>query len=122
MKKILLVLAMVLIASSAFAVHNYTLLNAVTATGTGETLDLVAYSDEFTCVVTWGGTTPTNTIVALQGSLDGTTFAALTTQTITATGQMFHVADKFVRYIRGNYVSKSVGDATTSVTLKCSSR
>lgn len=120
MKKIILVLAIVLLASTAFGLHNYALLNAVTSTGTGSSINLNTYMDEFTCVVTWGGTTPTNTVVALQGSLDDTTFAALATETITATGTMFHVVDKSVRYVRGNYVSRSGGDATTAVTLKCS--
>lgn len=122
MKKLILVLAMVFIATSAFAIDNYTLLSAKTTTGTGSTLPLQVYMDEFTCVVTWGGTTPTNTVVELQGSLDGTTFATLATVTVTATGQMFHVVDKMVQYVRGKYVSRSDGDATTAVTLKVSAR
>jgi hypothetical protein len=39
--------------------------------------------------------------------------------TVTATGTMWHTVNKPVRYVRGNYVSKSGGDGTTAVTLVC---
>ena len=96
-----------------------TLLSAVTATGTGTAYDLKYATSQSTCTVTWGGTTPTNTVVALEGSIDNSTYAALATVTVTATGTMWHTVNKPVRYIRGNYVSKSGGDGTTAVTMVC---
>ena len=93
------------------------LLNAVTGTGAGDTMDIECVLSQFTCVVKWGGTTPTNTVVRLEGSIDGTVWGSLAEVTVTATGTMFHIVNKPVQFIRGNYVSKSGGDATTAVTL-----
>lgn len=131
MKKASLAILLILfVLSSAFAasvytssLDNYPLLAKTSTTGASTFIaDFGMGYDEFTCVVTWSGTTPVDTTVALEGSLDGTTFAALSTQTITTTGTMFHVVDKYVRYVRGNYVSKTGGDATTAVTMSCSGR
>jgi len=95
-----------------------TLLNAVTTTGAGSTLDLSTVTKDFTHMITWGGTAPTNTVVRLEGSIDGVNWATLDSQTVTATNSIYFVTGKPVRYIRGNYVSKSGGDGTTSVTHK----
>lgn len=115
-----LILIVGLLCAHSFAADTPdTLLSAVTATGSGTAVDIGKPYPLFTCAVTWGGTAPTNTVVALEGSIDGTTYAALQTVTVTATGTIFHVADKPVMYYRGNYVSKSGGDATTAVTMKC---
>lgn len=125
MKRLLMILFMAYVfmgtASASQWLDSYDLLKSATATGAGTVLDLGNPTfSEFTCAVTWGGTTPTNTVVDLEGSIDNSTYDELATETITATGTMFHVVDKPVRYIRGEYVSKSGGDATTAVTLKCS--
>lgn len=101
-----------------FNAQAQTLLNAVTATGAGEALDLSSVVTNFTHMVTWGGTVPTNTVVRLEGSIDGVNWATLDSQTVTATNSIYFVTGKPVRYIRGNYVSKSGGDGTTSVTHK----
>lgn len=97
-----------------------TMLSAVTATGLGSAVDLGTYVSRFTCAVVWGGTAPTNTVTELFGSIDGTSYVSLTgAHTSTASPDMFHVADKPVRWIKGKYTSKTDGDATTSVTMKC---
>lgn len=125
MKRLLMILvmacALIGTASASQWLDNYVLMKSATATGAGTVLDLGnPMFAEFTCAVTWGGTAPTNTVVDLEGSIDNSTFDELATETVTATGTMFHVVDKPVRYIRGEYVSKSGGDATTAVTIKCS--
>lgn len=132
MKKILLLTVLVIMfASTCFAVdlenvtnskpykEKITLLSAKTATGAGTAEPMKVPLSDFTCHVTWGGTAPTNTVVTLEGSIDNTTYATLSTMTITASGTMWHIANKPVNYIRGNYVSKSGGDGTTAVTLIC---
>ncbi len=95
-----------------------TLLNAVTATGAGDYCDFEQLLSRFSCIVRWGGTVPTNTVVRLEGSLDRTNWATLAEVTVTSDKWMFHVIDKPVPFVRGNYVSKSGGDGTTSVTLE----
>ena len=96
-----------------------TLLDAAVDTGAGSNYDLGESRSRFTCAVEWGGATPTSTTVKLQGSIDNVLWADLQTVVVSASGTMFHVIEKLVRYIRGNYVSKVGGDATTSVTMKC---
>jgi hypothetical protein len=124
MKKLLLIFAIcaLLFAPCAFAEpleEVQTLLSAVTSTGNGSSVDLKLFASRMTCTVVWGGTTPTSTITTLQGSIDNSTWGTLTTVTSTASGDMFHIVNKPVRYIRGGYTSKVGGDATTSVTMKC---
>jgi len=101
-----------------FGAQSQTLLSAATATGAGTALDLSTVVSSFTHMITWGGTVPTNTVVRLEGSIDGTNWATLDSQTVTLTNSIYFITGKPVRYIRGNYVSKSGGDATTSVTHK----
>ncbi len=96
-----------------------TLLNAVTSTGDGTPVDLGFTVSRFTVTIVWGGLIPTSTITTLKGSIDNITFATLVTQTSTASGDMYHVVNKPVRYILGGYTSKVGGDGTTSVTMKC---
>jgi len=105
--------------SIAPAAQTDTLLAIQTATGAGAAVS--SNSTHITCVVTWGGTTPTNTVVAVEGSIDNSTWASLEAVTVTSSGTMFHIVDKYVKLIRGNYVSRSGGDATTAVTLYCAS-
>lgn len=58
-----------------------TLLNAVTATGDGDAVDLGMTVSRFTCVVKAGGTIPTTLTVKLKGSIDGLTYYDLATHT-----------------------------------------
>jgi hypothetical protein len=66
-----------------------------------------------------GGTTPTNVVVAIEGSIDEVNWFAVETETITAFPSMFHLLNTPIRFIRANYVSKTGGDATTAVTVEC---
>ena len=124
MKRLLIILALVFVIVAQAQAIGTTLLNAVIATGPGTGVRLPSntlgtVTSSFTCVVTWGGTTPTNTVVALEGSLDNLIYFVLSTNTVTSSPTPFFVTDKAVKYIRGNYVSKSGGDGTTAVTLVC---
>lgn len=125
MKKWILVLALVLASTVKGFAYDLTLLSTTTSTGTGTPILLSLSSgvavNAGSCVIVWGGTTPTNTIVYVEGSLDGITWPAqhLVEVTSTASGELFHWVNKPVKYLRGNYVSKTGGDATTSVTMKC---
>jgi hypothetical protein len=137
MKKILFVMCLLAIVSLAYAatytveVKNtdggiaYTnstkLLRAVTATGTGNIFWLQVPMSKHMCTVTWGGTVPTDTYVILEGGQDGTNLVSLASTTITASPTSFHIDKPSITHIRGNYVSKTDGDGTTSVTLTCTS-
>ncbi len=104
-----------------------TLLSAVTATGVGSSIDLGGNASKHTCTVTWGGTVPTSTLINIWGSVDNTfpatsTTLYLTQQNVTATKRTFHIVNKPVRYLLGEYVSKVAGDDTTSVTIVCTSQ
>lgn len=97
-----------------------TLLNAVTATGAGTAVPIGVPFTKFTCVSTWGGLAPTSQLINVEGSLDGTTWVVLVQTTVTASPTIYSTSGGHaVFYIRGNYVSKVAGDATTSATLKC---
>jgi hypothetical protein len=96
-----------------------TLLDAVTATGVGSGVSLQCILDKFTYSVVWSGTNPTNTVVSIDGSIDGITWEELDTLTVTSSGKLQHIVNKGVMVIRANYVSKSGGDSTTAVTVKC---
>ncbi len=119
MKKILLsILVVLLLALPAFALSPvYTLLNAVTSTGVGTAQTLYKPMHLFNCNLATGGTTPTDWSITLEGSIDGTTYGTLASDA--SPNYTFQAIDKPVNYIRGNYVSKTGGDATTSFTLKC---
>ncbi len=97
----------------------YTLLSAVTATGDGTAVDMGFTVSQFTVLTTWGGTAPTNIATALKGSIDNSSYIVLTANTMTASPNMYFTTAKPVRYIKGNYGSKSGGDGTTSLTMKC---
>ncbi len=94
------------------------LLSAVTGAGVSDYVDFENVLSQFSCMVRWGGTVPTNTVVRLEGSLDGANWATLQEVTVTTDKTMFHVVNKPVRFIRANYVSKTGGDATTAVTFE----
>ncbi len=119
MKRILIaILAVLLLALPAFALSPvYTLLNAVTSAGAGTAQTLYKPMHMFNCNLAVGGTAPTDWSITLEGSIDGTTYGTLTTDA--SPNYTFRAVDYPVNYIRGNYVSKTDGDATTSFTLKC---
>ena len=95
------------------------LLSAVSAPGSGATIDLLQTADKFSCTIVWSGTTPVNTVTALMGSIDGVNFVPLQTQTSISSPDYFSVVFKPVRWIMGSYISSSGGDATTAVTMTC---
>lgn len=64
-----------------FGAATNTLLNAVTATGDGDAVDLGMTASQFTCSVKAGGTIPTTLTVKLKGSIDGTNYYDLATHT-----------------------------------------
>lgn len=98
-----------------------TLLSAVTSTGTGTAKDLGYTVGQHTCVAAWGGTAPTDITFYVEGSIDNSTFVTLYSATMTASPVMTHIVYKPVRYLRGNYVSKTGGNGTTSLTITCTS-
>lgn len=94
-----------------------TLLSAVTSTGTGTALDLGSVLSKHTVMLTWGGTVPTSISAALEGSLDNTNFYSIGSVDMNASPYMYHVVNKPVRYVRGNYIGKVGGDGTTALTM-----
>lgn len=61
----------------------YALLSGVTALGDGTAYDLGMTVSQFTCQTTLAGQVPTNTVVKLKGSTDGSTYDDLGTDTWT---------------------------------------
>ncbi len=89
--------------------------------GVGPAVPLGKDYEDFTCVVTWGGTVPTNTTVILYGSIDGSNFTQIDSRAITATGSNYVLNNYPYLYLLGEFSAKTAGDATTAVTLKCMS-
>lgn len=98
--------------------NGYTLLTASTAGLTGSSNDIGFTTNKFTVTIVWGGTAATTTTTKLLGSIDNSTFATLVTHVSSASGEMYHVAEKPVRYVKGEFTSKTGGDATSVVTMK----
>jgi hypothetical protein len=98
--------------------NGYTILTANTAGFTGSSNDIGFTTNKFTVTIVWGGTAATTTTTKLWGSIDNSTFATLVTHVSSASGEMYHVADKSVRYVKGEFTSKTGGDATSVVTMK----
>jgi hypothetical protein len=98
-----------------------TLLNAVTSTGAGAIRLLANLTRHHTLAVVVTGA-PTAVVIALEGSIDGTTFFALETLTfdageITAEQAIIHSVDKPVTHIRANLITLTAG-TTPTVTAK----
>lgn len=80
-----------------------------------------------TCVLTASGTAATTFVVSLYGSIDNITFAPLSidstaatyTFTIASANNTFSFINQPVRYLNGYRVSKTGGDATSAITMKC---
>ena len=78
--------------------------------------------DKRTCFVTTGATAPTSVAVKVYGSIDNSTFVNLASHTYTvasADTRMFHIVNKPVRWLKGEFVGKVGGDATTTVEIAC---
>lgn len=110
-----------------------TLLNAATATGTGTQQKTFSIPTHHTVVARMGGTVVATAVtVSLEGSLVGGATAndwftlashAFTAAEITAEGAMFHIADKPVKYVRGNLVTLTAGtDPTVTVLYEQATR
>jgi hypothetical protein len=98
------------------------LLNKVTSTGVQQVVDLGATATNFTCACDFSGAAPISVVVYLEGAIYPGVYPAIASQTVTYSdihSWEFHVTDKPVRYLRGNYVSKVGGDATTAVFMTC---
>jgi hypothetical protein len=95
-----------------------TLLNAATSTGIGSPVNLGYFATKHFFTVTWGGTTPTNTVITIYCSLDGTNYGTLyPAETVTSSGHIFGYVDSMCQYLKAGYTSRSGGDGTTSVTI-----
>ena len=101
------------------------LCNAVTSTGdcTATGIPIGFATSKLFCHVSVTGTAPTSVTVKILGSADNTTFSALTDNHVYTIADddtaSFHINKPSIRYLKGNFVSKVGGDATTAVTIKC---
>jgi hypothetical protein len=131
MKKLLIILVIVFMATPLYAVETvnfqwngpFPILAATVTTGAGAEFDLGQTYNRFNCVATWGGTAPTSITFGIAladktGIYDSTGIED--SITMTASPTRFYLVNKQGRYIKGNYVSKVVGDATTSLKIDCS--
>jgi hypothetical protein len=104
-----------------------TLLSAQTSTGNGSVVALGFTTTKITCHITYGGTAPTTVTVSLLGSINNVTYGTLTIGSAStfvytiadATSNSFSVMYQPVKYLKGNYVSKTGGDGTTAITMIC---
>ena len=101
----------------------HTLLDAATATGAGSTQKTYSIPSAHTVAATMGGTVVATAVtVALEGSLDDSTWFTLashvfTAAEITAEAAMFHIADKPVKFVRANLETLTGGTAPTVTVL-----
>lgn len=101
----------------------HTLLDAATATGAGNTQQVRSIPDKHTVTVAMGGTVVATAVtVALEGSLDDSTYFelashALSAAEITAEAAMFHIVDKPVRFVKANLTTLTGGTAPTITVL-----
>lgn len=98
-----------------------TLLSAVVATGAGSSYMCGSGIEAHTVQAAITGA-PTAVTVDLEGSLDGTTWFQLDTHAfsageLTATGAMWHVVNKVIKYVRANLATLTAGTSPT-VTVK----
>ncbi len=106
-----------------------TLLAAATTTGAGSTQKTFSIPTHHTVVATMGGTVVATAVtVDLEGSLDDVNWFQLARYAfiaadITAEAAMFHVADKPVKYVRGNLITLSGGtDPTVTILYEQATR
>lgn len=118
MKRLLML--MLLLALPAMAQINTaaTSLSAVTTTGAGTAFQINPASAHYTWTVTFKTAGPTSQTTNLEGSLDGVHYFTLDTSTSiawtsdTVTGEMRHVVNKPVLWLRCNLAAVSIGSAT----------
>lgn len=97
--------------------NSQTVLNAATETGDGNTIRLPSPMSQFTWHTVVAGGTLTALSVTLQGSLDGTSWDTLDTNTGT-TSAMRHVVYKPVLYIKVNLGTITTNTGTPAITVK----
>lgn len=95
------------------------LLNTVTATGAGGSIICGQGISEHTVQATITGA-PTAVTVALEGSLDATTWIELDSHVfsageLTATKAMWHVVNKVVKHVRLNLTTLTGGTSPTVI-------
>ena len=131
---ILSALAIILVATSAHGQNwpflknaaPYTTLDTMVSTTsttvvTGPTTTLGIPFDKFSCSVTWSGLIPTSTTQVLQGSLDGTNFYTLHTQTVTTSPFVYSVESTTnflvppVNFYRIRQTARSASSYTTTM-------
>lgn len=115
-----LLLSSATISGAAYAATQITLLSAATATGTGDGVEVPNRSKHSVQVTITGG--PTTVVVAFEGSLDGSTWAAYATHTMSAaelaaSAAIFSVVNKPAGWVRANVTTLSGGTSPT-VTVK----
>lgn len=87
-------------------------------TGAGTSYTLGAPISNFSCNVIHTGVTPTSSVVALEGSIDGTTFRTLSSTAVTTTSQ-FDVTGKWATTIRHNWSTLTKAAGSTTMSIKC---
>lgn len=136
MKKIFILLTAFLLLSTGALAQNWpglkntlpfatltTLVTATTTTGvTGSLVTLGIPFSDITCVVTNPtGSTPTDVVTKIYGSIDGTNMATLvttTSNTFPATFTTRSATAVPVMFMQGAYVSKATGTAS-AIQLDC---
>lgn len=125
MKKIfglLLVLFVMCLPLFSEAEESLTLLNAQTSTGLGSEYKLDKAYQFHRCMALWGGTIPTNIRFGIHFTDESEVYDTVNYEvdiTITSSPWRFYMVNKGGKFVKGNYISKSGGDGTTSMTLKC---
>lgn len=101
--------------------------NAGTLTAPGTTTAVEVYSNNkfstknYALVVTVANI-DTNVVVRLDGSIDGTNYGALISNTITANGTyVYNISGCPMKFLRGNFLSETGGTAAT-VTISFSAQ
>ncbi len=93
-----------------------TLLNQVTVTGAGNSVDLMHTYKDYSWQIELTGS-PTSIEVRLEGSIDGTNWGILDLITDPSAAGLRHVVNKPIQYIRANVVTLS-GGTNPTVTVK----
>jgi len=87
------------------------LINAAIGTGIGKNMP-VKFGYMITVQIVTTGS-PTGLVVDLEGSIDGENYVQIATHNAITLGNMFHVADKGVTYVRPNVTTLSGGTSPT---------
>ena len=98
-----------------------TLLNAVTTYQTGSNIDLGFTFSQFAVQVAWGVAIPTAIQIQIEGSVDGTTWRWIDSETLLISDSsdwLYFITAKPVRYIRAVYAYRVGGSTSTTITVK----